>query len=71
MHTEVYMEPVLALGHDETENEILPVFFYAVASALGVSATFVAWVCSQCGGCTSFLKTLSVLRKWLFTSQGC
>ena len=42
-----YQSPTLAPAYDELsidENEVLPAILWAVASFLGVSASFVAWV---------------------------
>ncbi|HMT32561.1 MAG TPA: hypothetical protein PKC73_01075 [Dermatophilaceae bacterium] len=68
-----YQSPTLAPAYDELsidENEVLPAILWAVASFLGVSASFVAWVCSQCGNrCNSFWNTVSIVRAWF--GSGC
>ena len=69
-----YEKPVFNEANGLENNEAWPIaaaIAAAAASALGVSAAFVAWVCTQCPGqCRSLNQTIDTVRKWI-DGTGC
>ena len=65
MSTMAYESPTIGTS-EFCENKAAPAFFAAAAAFLGVSAGYVAWVCSQCVNmeCNSFWNTVNAVRAW-------
>lgn len=74
MTTMIYEAPRLNFDQGTVDNEVLPIIgaiLVAAGAALGVSAAFVAWVCSQCPGeCRSLPQTIGTVRAWI-DGSGC